>query len=174
MAYQLAGYTIRHFLAEEWSAYRALRLRALEDAPDAFGSTLAAESTRPAEEWAARLARTATSGIDHPLVAHVAGQPAGLAWAKVDADDPALVNLFQMWVAPEARGQGVAAGLLAEAVRWARARGATAMQLGVNCANDGAVRLYARAGFVATGWQEPMRPGSDQIEQRMRLVIAGS
>jgi plasmid stabilization system protein ParE len=77
MAYQLAGYTIRHFLAEEWSAYRALRLRALEDAPDAFGSTLAAESTRPAEEWAARLARAATSGIDHPLVAHVAGQPAG-------------------------------------------------------------------------------------------------
>jgi GNAT superfamily N-acetyltransferase len=174
MAYQLAGYTIRHFLAEEWSAYRALRLRALEDAPDAFGSTLAAESTRPAEEWAARLARAATSGIDHPLVAHVAGQPAGLAWAKVDADDPALVNLFQMWVAPEARGQGVAVGLLAEAVRWARARGATAMQLGVNCANDGAVRLYARAGFVATGWQEPMRSGSDQVEQRMRLVIAGS
>jgi GNAT superfamily N-acetyltransferase len=174
MAYQLAGYTIRHFLAEEWSAYRALRLRALEDAPDAFGSTLAAESTRPAEEWTARLARAATSGIDHPLVAHVAGQPAGLAWAKVDADDPALVNLFQMWVAPEARGQGMAAGLLAEAVRWARARGATAMQLGVNCANDGAVRLYARAGFVATGWQEPMRSGSDQVEQRMRLVIAGS
>jgi ribosomal protein S18 acetylase RimI-like enzyme len=59
-------------------------------------------------------------------------------------------------------------------VRWARARGATAMQLGVNCANDGAVRLYARAGFVATGWQEPMRSGSDQVEQRMRLVIAGS
>ena len=174
MAHQLAAFTIRHCSPNEWPAYRALRLRALEDAPDAFGSTLADESPRPPEEWAARLTRAATSGIDHPLVAHVAGQPAGLAWAKVDADDPALVNLFQMWVAPEARGQGVAAGLLAEAVRWARARGATAMQLGVNCANDGAVRLYARAGFVATGWQEPMRPGSDQIEQRMRLVIAGS
>jgi GNAT superfamily N-acetyltransferase len=174
MAYQLEGYTIRNFTPDAWPLYRTLRLRALEDAPDAFGSTLAAESTRPPEEWAARMARAATSGIDYPLVAHVAGQPVGLAWAKVDADDPALVNLFQMWVAPEARGQGVAAGLLAEAVRWAGARGATAMQLGVNCANNGAVRLYTRAGFVATGWQEPMRPGSDQIEQRMRLVIAGS
>ena len=174
MAHQLAAFTICNVTPDAWPAYRALRLRALEDAPDAFGSTLAAESVRPSEEWAARLARAATSGIDHPLVAHVAGQPVGLAWAKVDADDPALVNLFQMWVAPEVRGQGVAAGLLAEALRWARVRGATAMQLGVNCTNDRAVRLYARAGFVATGWQEPMRPGSDQVEQRMRLVIAGS
>lgn len=79
MVYQLEGYTIRNFTPDAWPAYRALRLRALEDAPDAFGSTLAAESTRPSEEWAARIARAATSGIDHPLVAHVAGQPAGLA-----------------------------------------------------------------------------------------------
>lgn len=174
MAYQLAAFTIRTFTHDAWPAYRALRLRALEDAPDAFGSTLAAESVRPPEEWAARLARAATSGIDHALTAEIAGEPVGLAWAKVDADDPAVVNLFQMWVAPEARGQGVAAGLLAEAVRWARARGATAMQLGVNCANEEALRLYARAGFVATGLREPMRPGSDQVEERMRLVIAGS
>ena len=174
MAYQLAAFTIRNVTPDAWPAYRALRLRALEDAPDAFGSTLAAESVRPPEDWAARLARAATSGIDHALIAEIEGEPVGLAWAKVDADEPALVNLFQMWVAPEARGQGVAAGLLAEAVRWARARGATAMQLGVNCANDEALRLYVRAGFVATGLREPMRPGSDQIEQRMRLVIAGS
>ncbi|MEM8511545.1 GNAT superfamily N-acetyltransferase [Massilia sp. MP_M2] len=174
MAHQLAAYTIRNLAPDEWPLYRTMRLRALQDAPDAFGSTLATESDRSPEEWAARLARAATSGIDHALAAEIAGQPVGLAWAKVDADAPALVNLFQMWVAPEARGQGVAAGLLTEAVRWARARGATAMQLGVNCANDAAVRLYARAGFVATGWREPMRPGSDQVEQRMRLVIAGS
>jgi len=62
MAYQLAGYTIRNFTPDAWPAYRALRLRALEDAPDAFGSTLADESVRPPEEWAARLARRPKNG----------------------------------------------------------------------------------------------------------------
>jgi ribosomal protein S18 acetylase RimI-like enzyme len=174
MTYQLAGYTIRNFTPDEWPAYRAIRLRALQDAPTAFGSTLAAEEQLAPETWAARLARSATSGIDHALVAEVGGQPVGLAWAKVDADDQTLINLFQMWVAPEARGQGVAGGLLDEAVRWSRARGAVAMHLGVNCANDAALRLYARAGFIDTGLREPMREGSDQIEQRLRLTFAPS
>lgn len=162
---------IRTFLAHEWPAYRSIRLRALQDAPSAFGSTLAAEQALAPATWAARLERSTVSGIDRALAAEVDGQLVGLAWAKVDAADPGLVNLFQMWVAPEARARGVAAALLGDAVRWANARGAQAMQLGVNCANAAALRLYARAGFVDTGVREPMRPGSDQVEQRMRLAL---
>lgn len=171
MVHQLAAYSIRPFAAAEWPAYRVIRLRALADAPDAFGSTHAAELALAPETWVARLARAASSGIDHPLAAEQAGALVGLAWAKVDAGDPAIVNLFQMWVAPEARGQGVAGALLDEAIRWARARGAQALQLGVNCANLPAVRLYQRAGFLETGLREPMRPGTELVEQRMRLLL---
>lgn len=163
---------IRNFRPEEWQDYRAIRLRALADAPDAFGSTLAAEEALAPETWSTRLARSAVSGIDHALVAELDGRAVGLAWAKVDANDAQLVNLFQMWVAPEARGRGVGAALLAEAVRWASARGAGALQLGVNCSNAAALRLYERAGFIDAGVREPMRPGSDQIEQRMRLAFS--
>jgi len=163
---------IRNFHPDEWPAYRGIRLRALADAPDAFGSTLAAEEALALDTWSARLAKSAVSGIDHALVAELDGQAVGLAWAKVDAADAHLVNLFQMWVAPEARGQGVGAALLAEAARWARARGAVALQLGVNRSNAPALHLYARAGFVDTGVHEPMRPGSPHIEQRMRLGFA--
>lgn len=172
---QLAeGFTIRPFRADEWPAYRAIRLRALADAPDAFGSTLAAEQALAPETWAARLARSATSGIDHALAAEANGELIGLAWAKQDADDASIVNLFQMWVAPEARGQGVAGALLDEAVRWARERSARALQLGVTCTNAGAVRLYERAGFVEAGVREPLRPGSELMEQRMRLALAAN
>lgn len=171
MVHALPAFLIRPFRADEWPAYRAIRLRALADAPDAFGSTLAAEEALAPETWAARLAKSAVSGIDHALAAERAGQLIGLAWAKVDADDPQLVNLFQMWVAPEARGQGVGAALLAEAIRWAGARRAAALRLGVNCSNAGALRMYERAGFVDVGVREPMRPGSDQIEQRMVLQL---
>ena len=174
MADLAAGFIVRPFTAEEWPAYRTIRLRALADAPDAFGSTLAAEEALAPETWAARLARSTTSGIDRALAAEANGELIGLAWAKQDADDASIVNLFQMWVAPEARGQGVAGALLDEAVRWATARGARALQLGVTCTNAGAVRLYERAGFVEAGVREPLRPGSALMEQRMRLALAAN
>lgn len=172
MVHQLAAFSIRPFTADEWPAYRAIRLRALADAPDAFSSTLDAEQALAPETWATRMAKAAVSGIDHALAAELAGELVGLAWAKVDADDATIVNLFQMWVAPEARGQGVAGALLDEAIRWAGTRGAQALQLGVNCANLPAVRLYERAGFLDTGWREPFRPGSAMTEQRMRLALS--
>ena len=159
---------VRVLAAHEWPLYRALRLRALGDAPAAFGSTLAEEAPREDADWAWRLNIGAGSGRDLPLVAELGGTAAGLAWAKVDAGDPSLVNLFQMWVAPEARGHGVAAALLDAALAWARAMNARAMQLGVVCGNDAALRLYERAGFRAAGDPEPQRPGSNRMEQRMQ------
>ena len=96
-----------------------------------------------------------------------------MAWAKVDASDAGRVNLFQVWVAPECRGHGVAAALLDAAIAWARSRNARTMQLGVVCGNDAARRLYERAGFGAVGAPEPQRPGSARMEQAMRLELAG-
>lgn len=162
---------VRPLAAHEWPLYRALRLRALADAPQAFGSTLAEEAQRSDEDWAWRLNLGAASSRDLPLLAQLAGEPAGLAWAKEDATDPARVNLFQVWVAPEARGHGLAAALLDAALAWARATGARTMQLGVVCGNDAARRLYERAGFRAIGEPEPQRPGSSRMEQMMRLEL---
>ncbi|HWJ95134.1 MAG TPA: GNAT family N-acetyltransferase, partial [Telluria sp.] len=162
---------IRTLRPDEWTAYRDLRLRALADAPNAYGSTLAAEQDRPAQAWAERLALAATSGRDHPLVADAGGALVGLAWAKRSADDPAVVGIFQMWVAPETRGQGIAAALLREAVRWSRAVGAQVVRLGVETGNGAALRLYAREGFLNVGEPAPMRPGSHLMEQEMRLAL---
>ena len=162
---------VRPLAPDEWPLYRTLRLRSLADAPDAFGSTLALEQDRKDDDWAWRLRLAADSGRDRPLVAEVGGAAAGLAWAKFDADEAQLVNLFQMWVAPECRGQGVAAALLDAALAWARARGAREMQLGVLRGNDGARRLYERAGFRDVGAPEPTWPGDPRLEQKMRLAL---
>ena len=167
-------FVVRPLRPDEWQAYRAIRLRALLEAPDAFGSTLAREEALALDTWAARVAKAAVSGIDCPLVADAGGEFVALAWAKVDADDAAIVNLFQMWVAPEWRAQGVAGALLRHAIGWAEARGARAVQLGVNCANGAAVSLYARAGFVAVGPPFPMREGTELLEQTMRLELGRS
>ena len=163
--------TVRPLAGDEWPLYRTLRLRALQDAPSAFGSTLTREQAFKDEDWAWRLGLAATSGRDRPLVAELDGAAAGLAWAKFDADDQQVVNLFQMWVAPEGRGQGVAAALLAEALAWARSRKARTMQLGVMDGNDAARKLYERAGFIAMGIPQPVRPGDVRLEQMMRLAL---
>lgn len=128
----------------------------------------------PDGTWAARVAQSAVSGIDCALVAEQGGQLAGLLWAKVDAHDANRVNLFQMWVAPESRGRGVAAALLDEALGWARARGTQVVHLGVNNANAGALRLYERAGFQAIGEPYLMREGAPHMEQEMRLILSGA
>lgn len=162
---------IRALYPDEWSAYRDLRLRSLADSPDAFYSTLESESARSPEDWAARLAAAAVSGKDCPLVAELDGKPAGLVWAKVDGVNPALVHLYQMWVAPECRGRGVAQRLLDTALAWTRERGARFVELDVTLGNSAAARLYQRAGFRAVNAPAPMRAGSGLMLQPMRLVL---
>jgi hypothetical protein len=43
---------VRALRRDEWRNYRELRLRALSDSPDAFGSTWKAEAARPDSAWA--------------------------------------------------------------------------------------------------------------------------
>lgn len=168
-----AAVLVRRLQSQEWQAYRSIRLRALADAPEAFGSTLAAEQALPDDTWAARVAKSALSGIDCALVAQEDGLLVGLLWAKVDGQDAGRVNLFQMWVAPASRGRGVAAALLDHALDWARERGTRVVHLGVNNTNLGALRLYERAGFRPIGAPYLMREGAPHMEQEMRLDLSG-
>jgi GNAT superfamily N-acetyltransferase len=163
--------TIRAFASHEWPVYRELRLRSLAESPDAFCSTLASEQARTPEEWAGRLSAAVVSADDYPLIALVGDVMGGLIWAKRDAFDPHLVNVYQMWVAPESRGHGVAVGLLREAIAWAQSRNARHIQLGVTWRDSPAVRLYVREGFQAYGSPEPLRPGSHLLSQTMRRAI---
>lgn len=162
---------IRQFAAREWALYRELRLHALADAPDAFGSTLAGEMTRTDEDWAGRLAAGAASALQLPLLAEVDGSPAGLTWARIDDDDPRRAYLYQVWVDPRWRGCGAGQMLMETSIAWARRQGATCLQLGVTWADSPAVRLYLRNGFQPYGEAEPIRPGSPLVARRMRLEL---
>jgi len=166
--------TIRKLESAEWPTYRELRLRALAESPDAFGSTLAAEESQTADGWAARLAAGSTSGLDLPLIAEVDSRPAGLAWARVDPANASRVDLYQMWVAPEFRGRGLGRMLLRTALEWARARNAHAVHLGVTCGDTPAMRLYVSEGFIPVGQGGPLRPGSALLGQPMRLQLKGA
>ena len=163
--------SVRPITAYDWRSYKNLRLRALQESPDAFGSTYAHESTRDDPAWKERVA-TVTSvssaqaflGI-HKEVVH------GLIWCKASDADHELVEIFQMWVAPEARGLGIGRALLETAVAWAENRGAVRVRLGVTIADSPAMQLYKTSGFEPVGPAEPLRPDSILMSQTMELRL---
>lgn len=153
-------FIIRPIKANEWAAYRALRLRALQDSPNAFGSTYEAESTERDQKWAERLECLDTSERDRALIAEGTDGFCGLAWCKISADEPSQANLYQMWVAPEVRGRGIGRALLAEALNWAVRAGVQRVVLGVTVSNSPAWKLYESTGFHPVGQPQPLREGS--------------
>jgi GNAT superfamily N-acetyltransferase len=163
--------TVRRFAPHEWRAYRDLRLRALADSPDAFASTLLAEQRHEDDHWKERLSSGATSAWNLPLVTEGDAGPAGLAWGRIDPAQPETAHVYQMWVAPEARGAGCGTMLLQAILDWARDAGARTVLLHVTRGNDAAARVYSRAGFAPVGEPEPLRSGSALLSQRMRLEL---
>ena len=160
---------IRMFHPHEWPLYRDLRLAALRDAPDAFGSTLALEEPATDDDWLARLTHGVASAHEHPLVAELDEVAVGLCWARIDASDVDTARLHQVWVRPDARRHGVAQALLDAAIQWARQAGARTMALTVSA--EPAARMYRRAGFVDVGAPHHLREGSDVLQQMMQCDL---
>jgi len=153
-----AEITVRRVRAEEWERLRAIRLRALADAPMAFGSTLADEQARPDEFWRGRAAGGATDADRATFIAERDGAWVGLGICVLEEGGagarPAWV--FGMWVDPAVRRQGTAQTLLRVLAGWARERGADVLNLHVVATNAPATALYERLGFHATGATEPL------------------
>lgn len=162
---------IRSFESHEWRVYRALRLQALADTPDAFGSTLAREEKFPDAEWAERLRAGSDTRWNLPVLAEVGSEPSGLAWGRVERSSPERADLYQMWVHPSARCLGVGTLLLDAVIVWAKQAGAQYLALGVSCGDTPANRLYSRAGFKPIGEPVPLRPGSPVRARDMHLRL---
>lgn len=169
-----AEVAIRQFSADEWPVYRALRLAALADAPDSFGSTFERENAQPDAHWASRLAGGVASPGEFPVCAVIDARPVGLAWGRIDGSHPGIAELFQMWVSPAVRRRGVARKLVDAVIAWARERGAASLRLSVTVDHAPAVRLYSSVGFQADGAPEPIRPGSRVLAQPMSLALRRS
>lgn len=77
------------------------------------------------------------------LVAYRQG-PVGCVGIKGNAG---YAEIKRLWIAPEARGAGLAARLMAEAEARAKALGITLLRLDTNSALPEAARLYHRLGW---------------------------
>src|SRR5262245_23825317 len=130
--------------ADDWPRLRALRLRALAEAPDAFSATFEEAAARTPENWAKQLDDLPTFvAVDDAL-------DVGMVRCAPDAT-PGTAWLISMWVAPDVRQHGIGGALVDAVTGWARANRVVRLLLDVADHNAAAVALYARKGFEPTG-----------------------
>ena len=163
---------IRAVRAGEWRMVRDIRLRSLEDSPDAFGSALADETALPDRAWIERTGRYARGGDSAAFIAETPAGWVGFVMARVEAADRTRAGLFGLWVDPAARAGGVGLVLTAAVVAWAREQGAHTLDLWVVASNVAAIRIYSRAGFAETGNKMPMPRQPELLEIRLEKALA--
>ena len=127
------------------AALRALRIEALTDAPETFGSTLERELARTPSDWQRWFSPSAVFFLEIDDI------PRGLACGVPDKTDATLGHLMAMWVHPDFRGTGGADDLVAAVKQWAAESGRREVHLQVVEANARARRCYERGGFRLTG-----------------------
>lgn len=150
--------------AQDWPVWRELRLAALAEAPYAFGSTLADWRDAPEQRWRDRL-----GDETHDVAARLDELgPVGMV-SGVRPDDTGVAELISMWVAPAARGRHVGDALVQHVLSWARGGDAHSLALDVVVANEAAVALYRRHGFVESGPVADPDPAKPEV--RMLRVL---
>ena len=146
--------------------FKETRLRALQDAPSAFGSTYTRESQLKDEEWKTRVTRwDGEAGVG--FLAFDEAIACGIAGSYLTPNDPSRAHLISIWTAPSHRQRGIGRMLVDEVAAWARRRGAAALHLLVTSTNADATLFYQHLGFVRTGRTKPYPNDPALVEYEM-------
>ena len=148
---------LRTVSADDWRAWRSVRLAALTDAPGAFGSRLQEWADAPEDRWRERL--SIPGAIDFLAVDVDENAPVGMATGTPSEDHASRAELISMWVDPAVRSRGVATALVTAIARWAAGAGATTLALSVMPNNFAARRTYERNGFTVSDEPGDLLPG---------------
>lgn len=146
--------TVRRLVPGDAAPCRALRLRGLQEAPTAFGSSHAEESELPLSTTEAFLApdsgRNMFGAFDGETLVAIAGIGRE---TRVNLAHKAFLR--GVYTAPEYRGQGIAQRLIAFALQFADTLpGVRQVTLTVNADNVAAIAAYEALGFTTYG-REP-------------------
>lgn len=158
-----ARFTVRRAVAGDEPVLRSLRLEALVEAPEFFGSTYDREFARTTDDWRRWLAPGVT------LILEDAGMPRGLVAGVRDAQDSSIVHLMAMWVHPLLRGSGAADALVTAHLAWAQEEQARLALVDVFATNDRARRVYERHGFRITRQERVRDDGRRELRMERPL-----
>lgn len=157
----MAEISVRVLDEQDWTDYREVRLRALQDAPAAFAAAHDQEADYPESRWRDRMNRSrrllATNG-DGTTVGVV-------SVGTFNVEEEGVGELFGLWVQPESRGSGVARKLLEAAATQARKDELRHLVYWVGTDNGRAVAFASSFGFRPTDARRPMTIVDDEGDE---------
>lgn len=144
----MAEIVVRRLTGDDAAAYQAVRLRSLDEHPEAFASSVEDERGRSIRQLRQRLDGSTDEG--HTLGAFVEGAVVGLLYfgRRDHLKTRHKAHLGAMYTLPEQRGKGVARALLTHTIAHARTLdGLEELVLAVTVGNGVARNLYLSVGF---------------------------
>jgi ribosomal protein S18 acetylase RimI-like enzyme len=154
-----------------WRVQRAVRLAMLLDTPLAYGSTFAREVAFSDELWQERMGESSSWLALDPGPPQLPVGAVSLYQFPEQARDEAC--LVAMWVAPHARGRGVADSLVGALIEHARSAGLSRVTLDVADDNARAIGCYERLGFTRTGRTGTLPHYDEVTEFEMSREVGG-
>ena len=151
--------TIELLAAGAGSRFRAIRLRSLREAPDAFATTYEDAAAWPLDSWDRQLEQFPT------FVATADGVDVGIVRGALHDEAAAIGYLISMWVAPDVRRRGIGSALVDAVITWARTQGLRRLLLDVSAENTSAIAFYTGKGFTPTGEAGTLPPPRQHIRE---------
>jgi len=160
---------IRVVTEADVDGFRALRLRALAEEPESFGASAEDFAAMAMPDVAARLRTTGDAFVLGAFLPDLAGM---VGFAREGGQKRTHKGfIWGMYVAPEARGQGVGRALMTDALtRAAALPGLEQIHLGVVTTNAAARALYRSLGFSAYGTERrALKVGDRYVDEELMI-----
>ncbi|KAH0533452.1 hypothetical protein TsFJ059_002020 [Trichoderma semiorbis] len=156
---------IRTLSADDWEVWKAVRLRALANAPDAFGSGFHDWVNAPESRWRSRLSiRDAIDLVAYKIDEAASERAVGMATGIPTGNGGA--EIISMWVDPSFRGKGLASSLIGKIASWAVQSGFIELRLAVRPDNAIAQSVYQHNSFIVSD-----EPGDEIPDGRREIIM---
>lgn len=139
--------TIRALQSNEVDLCRMLRLRALADAPEAFGVTYADAVFFDSAYWTTFIQSLTPPSKQRMFLACDGEVCSGSVFAMLDRERDHAGRVGGMWVDSKLRRQGIGLALLDMVFEWAKENAFDELWLWCEEGDNAAHRLYEKAGF---------------------------
>jgi ribosomal protein S18 acetylase RimI-like enzyme len=165
---------IRPITEADVEAYRAIRLRALAEEPESFGASADDYARESLTDVARRLRLSDDVFVLGAWVPELVGTVGFVRQSGLKRRHQAMI--WGMYVAPEARGQGIGRALMTEALaRAAALPGVEQVHLGVVTTNTAARTLYLSLGFTIYGTERhALKLGDRYVDEELMVLTLSS
>jgi len=146
---------LRPIRESDLAAYKTLRLEALQNHPEAFGSDYAEQAADPDSVWAGRIRASLQGESAHLLLADAGDELAGMLALFRDGGIKTrhAASLVSVYLRPAWRGQRLLDRMIHQALAWCATVQIRIVRLTVVTTNAPAIRCYHRCGFEVSGIQ---------------------